>query len=364
MYTYIFPDSIFGVFLRFLWPRYGIFFDNDPFLQNAAMLKALNPALGPTALPLFRQRFSQLQRQLARALETKTLKESHLLALYFIISTSRSKKWTKEEFDWTNFRPIYLNGVVQIIRHLKTTSRTEPHHFEFWPWLLYLAIDDMISYPESYPITDDMIETMWTVFSLWRDLGRSIPDTFPTFHWMWHGYRVWFAHEIFFAIRTCLLSFLITPLTGHPLSEQRKQEIEKAVPLINQRIEHFITTHETMVTILDPLVCPLRRELLINTRKIRFLLHGVSTILRLHGITKLFFPGFFFHNCSCNVLSRVLRPPTPRRFCRLFADFLENWRRAFLTAKRPISKVINLSTSLFFLWLLFFRQLGSKVKLF
>jgi len=256
MYGTIVPDSVFGVFLRLLWPRYGLFLANDPFMQTAGMVMAIHPDLGPTALPLFRQRFSHLQRLLARVLETNSLNETHLMALFFILITSRSNKWKKEEFDWTNILPAYLNAVVMFIRHFKTTLRTQSQYLEFWPFLLNCVIQDIVYHPWNYSITSDTISnTMWTVFSLWRDSDYTVHDIFPSFHWKWHGYRFFFAHEIFFALRTCLLSYLITPLTGHSLSESRRQEIEKAIPLINQRIEHFITTHETVVTILDPMVC-------------------------------------------------------------------------------------------------------------
>lgn len=111
-------------------------------------------------------------------------------------------------------------------------------------------------------------------------------------------------------------------------------------------------------------MCP-TQQWLIHLRKIRFLPHGVSTILNLvHCIAKWFCPGFSLHNCSYKRLSMMLQRRTPRTCSRLFAGFLENWRRGLLKVKSSISERTSLSTSLFSLRLLFFRHIGNKVNLF
>jgi len=267
LYADVCPDGPIGVLLRLLWPRNGLFFTNDRCIQDACMLIALKPVPGLPALELFRDRFSRLQRHLEHAMATKQVKEAHLIALFFILDAARWSNWIKEKFDWERLTSTFLGAIVTFMTQLKSQSDVKCHYYEFWPFILSDVIIDVVDNPESpisktstYPVADNATpETLWAIFSLWRDLGLSIEDSFPSFH-AWHGFRFSATHEIFFSIRACLVSYFITPLTGGQLSHKRRHEIETALTVINERISRLITTHETVITLLDPLVCLLPKE--------------------------------------------------------------------------------------------------------
>jgi len=230
-YARVAQESVHGIFNRMLCSEYGpMLTQNCAVLQIASALHRLSirPELETPSgewLAFYHENLSVVHNGLRLAIQTLSVNESHLYALYWILRSCRSCYNPAARLD-INAQLTYVEGFLKIMKYLSESTIYIPSplwHSQLCPWMLGCVIISL-SYISPHLTFEPRITDLWWKAHilrthLWRFEtlpGRPHEDMLTRY-----------CLQIIFSLKTCLMVFL---------AKEHKQEVRRSLLAMREEI--------------------------------------------------------------------------------------------------------------------------------